>query len=312
MEKYFDNTKLADVLWKWKTHIIVITFLTAVVGGVVSFLVKPKYESIAITYPSNIIPYSEESETEQVVQIFQSEDIKNNVVNKLGLYTHYKISETSPQKKFYLDNIWKSNVSIFRTPNDAVKIRVLDQDPVMACSIATAIVDEFNLFTRSLHRSKAGEVVDLYNRQRARKFHMLDSLKENMRRYNEMGIYDVPFQAKELAAAMLQGNRSPVVKELQEAFNENSAAYLIDQAWLQGEVLGLEHFMERYDRANAEYDREFTYVTLVSSPEVADKRYSPVRWIYVVLFAIGGFLVSIAAIACIDAVQARSTKKSSK
>jgi len=303
MDNYFNNKKEIRIFLKWKKHIIIATLLAGIAGVVVSFFVKPKFESIAVVYPANVIPYSKETETEQVLQVFQSVDIRNNVIEQLELYDHYKINPEDPLGAYYVNSKWDENVSISRTPNDAIKIRVLDTDPQMAYDIANSIIDEYNLFTRYTHKSKFLEVVELFDRQRTRKFMMLDSLKQEIKKYNEMGIYDVPFQAKELAAAMLKGGNAAKIAEMQKTFNEHSGDYLILTAWLEGEVNGLTDFISLYDNAYNEYNRVFTHASVISSPEVAQKRYSPQRWIYGSLFALGGFLMTLLAIGIIEALQ---------
>ena len=307
MESYFNNKKEIRIFLKWKKHIIIASLLVGIAGAVVSFFVKPKYESVAVMYPANVLPYSEESETEQVLQIFQSTDIRNEVIEKLDLYDHYKISREDPLGAYYVNSDWGENVSISRTPNDAVKIRVLDTDPQMACDIVNAIIDEYNLFTRQLHKSKFQEAIELFDRQRARKLMMMDSLKIEIKKYNDMGIYDVPFQAKELAAALLKGGNTAKIAEMQKVFNEHSGDYMVLSAWLDGEMLGVMDFLTRYDNAYIEYDRLFTHVSVVSSPEVAQKRYSPVRWVYATLFTLGGFLMTLLTIGVIEAIRKEKT-----
>ena len=307
MESYFNNKKEIRIFLKWKKHIIIAALLTGIAGIVISYFVKPKYESVAVMYPTNVLPYSEESETEQVLQIFQSTDIRNEVIEKLDLYDHYKISREDPLGAYFVNSDWSENVSISRTPNDAVKIRVLDTDPQMACDIVNAIIDEYNLFTRQTHKSKFQEAIELFDRQRARKLMMMDSLKIEIKKYNEMGIYDVPFQAKELAAALLKGGNTAKIAEMQKVFNEHSGDYMILSAWLEGEMLGVMDFLTRYDNAYIEYDRVFTHVSVISSPEVAQKRYSPVRWVYATLFTLGGFLMTLLTIGAIEAIRKEKT-----
>jgi len=303
MENYFNNKKEIGIFLKWKKHIIIVALLAGIVGVIISFFVKPKFESIAVVYPANVLPYSEETETEQVLQVFQSVDIRNTVIEQLNLYDHYKISKEEPLCAYYINALWDENVSISRTPNDAIKIRVLDTDPQMACDIANSIVNEYNLFTRNLHKSKFAEVTELFNRQRVRKFVMLDSLKNEIKKYNEMGIYDIPYQAKELAAASLKGGNTAKIAEMQKVFNEHSGDYLVLTAWLEGEMYGLSVFLNQYDLAFSQHDRQFTHVSVISSPEVSQKRYSPVRWIYGVLFTLGGFLMTLLAIGIVEAVR---------
>ena len=307
MENYFNNKKEIRIFLKWKKHIIIASLLVGIAGVVISFFVKPKFESIAIVYPSNISPYSEETETEQVLQTFQSADVRNAVIEHLNLYEHYKLHKEDPLGAYYINSIWDENVSISRTPNDAIKIRVLDTDPQMARDIVNSIIDKYNLFTRNLHKSKFTEVTELFNRQRERKFVMLDSLKKEMKKYNEMGIYDVPYQAKELAAAALKGGNTAKITEMQKVFNEHSGDYLVLSAWLEGEMYGLSVFLNQYDLAFSQHDRQFTHVSVISSPEVAQQRYSPVRWIYGVLFTLGGFLMTLLAIGIVEAVQKEKT-----
>jgi len=303
MDNYFNNKKEIGIFLKWKKHIIIVALLAGIAGVIISFFVKPKFESIAVMYPANVFPASEETETEQVLQTFQSADIRNAVIEQLNLYEHYDLHKEDPLGAYYINAIWDENVSISRTPNDAIKIRVLDTDPQMACDIVNSIINEYNLFTRNLHKSKFAEVTALFNRQRVRKFEMLDSLKNEIKKYNEMGIYDVSYQAKELAAAALKGGNSAKIAEMQKVFNEHSGDYLILMSWLEGERRGLEEFVNKYDQAFSQHDRQFTHVSVISSPEVSQKRYSPVRWIYGVLFTLGGFLMTLLAIGIVEAVR---------
>jgi capsular polysaccharide biosynthesis protein len=307
MENYFNNKKEINIFLRWKKHIIIITIIAGIAGGIISFFVTPKYESIAIVYPANVLPYSDETETEQLLQIFQSTDIRNAVIEQLNLYEHNKIDRNAALGPYYMNALWDNNVSISRTSNDAIKIRVIDKNSTLACDIVNAIIDEFNLFTRNIHKSKFAEAVELYNRQRERKFVMLDSIKQEIRKYNEMGIYDVPFQAKELAAAMLKGGNTAKIAEMQKVFNEHSSDYIILTTWLEGEIKGLEDFMNKYDKVYAEYDRQFTHAAVISSPEIAPRKYSPIRWLYGTLFMLGGFLGTLLTIGVLEAIQKKKS-----
>jgi hypothetical protein len=68
---------------------------------------------------------------------------------------------------------------------------------------------------------------------------------------------------------------------------------------------GLTEFINQYDLAFNQFDRQFTHASVVSSPEVAQKKYSPIRWIYGTLFLLGGFLMTLLSIGVIEAIQKR-------
>src|SRR4051812_40518935 len=85
MQEYTDSGKnYISMIMKWKIHFIVITVAAIVVAAVCSspLFIKPKYKSFAIVYPSNLKPYSTESETEQMLQLFRSADVRNDVIRK--------------------------------------------------------------------------------------------------------------------------------------------------------------------------------------------------------------------------------------
>jgi capsular polysaccharide biosynthesis protein len=308
MENYFNNKKEMSIFLKWKKHIIIVTLIAGIAGVIISYFVKPKYESIAIVYPSNVSPYSGETETEQLLQFFQSVDVRNAVIEQKNLYNHYKISKEDPLGAYNVNSVWGDNISISRTPNDAIKIRVLDKDPQMACDIVNSIIDEYNLFVQSVHKEKFTEVLELYNRQLKRKSDIVDSLKQGIKKCNEMGIYDVPYQAKELAAAMFKGSgNSTKIAEMQKAFNEHNCDFMVLTSWLAAEMNSITGFITLYDLAFNQYDRQFTHVSVISSPEVAQKRYSPVRWIYGALFMLGGFLMTLLTIGVVEAIQKKGS-----
>jgi len=56
----------------------IITLIAIIVGFIVSspIVIKPLYKSYAVVYPVNLSPSSEESNTEQLLQWFNSEEVK--------------------------------------------------------------------------------------------------------------------------------------------------------------------------------------------------------------------------------------------
>jgi len=90
MERYFNNTNLINLLLKWRIHLMVILAVALVLAVIFSspFFITPKFKSVGVVYPANVSPYSEESETEQMFQILQSQDIMDSVITKYDLSKH--------------------------------------------------------------------------------------------------------------------------------------------------------------------------------------------------------------------------------
>ena len=82
MADYMENVNLIKIVYKWRKQLVIVCIASVVVSLLVSFLITPMFRSTAVVYPSNLIPYSSETPTEQMLQIFQSEDIKNQLIQK--------------------------------------------------------------------------------------------------------------------------------------------------------------------------------------------------------------------------------------
>ena len=95
MDNNFNNLSLVQLVLKWKWHIIIITVVAALCGAVFSssMFITPLYKSVAVAYPANISPYSDESETEQMLEIINSTSIMDSIVEKYNLWEDYKINK---------------------------------------------------------------------------------------------------------------------------------------------------------------------------------------------------------------------------
>ncbi|NQU87350.1 MAG: hypothetical protein HQ541_16475, partial [Mariniphaga sp.] len=79
MKDFFNNQRILDIIWKRKFHFIAIGIIAILLSAVFSSptFIAPKYKSSARIYPTNnIFTFSDESETEQMLEIVNSADIK--------------------------------------------------------------------------------------------------------------------------------------------------------------------------------------------------------------------------------------------
>ena len=143
---YFNNLSLVQLILKWKWHIIIITVLAAICGAIFSssMFITPLYKSVAVAYPANISPYSDESETEQMLEIINSRSIMDSIIEKYDLWTDYKIDRNYKFAKTYMINEYRSKIKISKTPYEAVSVTVMDKDPFVACDIAKDILNFYD------------------------------------------------------------------------------------------------------------------------------------------------------------------------
>lgn len=306
-----ENTNLLSLVLRYKKHIALCVGIAVVLAVVFSssIFIKPRYKSFAIVYPSNLTPYTKESETEQMMQLLESNDIKNEMIRKFNLSKHYKIDSTSSNFYTSLLKEYEENVSVKKTEYESVKIEVLDTDPQIACDMVNEILYLLNLKQRSLQRAKTAEVVKvLKNQMDVTKIEM-DSMETVMKELRvKYGILDYEAQSKEVSKRYLkmvsEGKTNAagmkeideVIKNLQEKGGEYVS--LKEHLWrTRGRWNDLK---TDYQQALRDVAKELTYSNTVTKPFPADRKSYPVRWLIVLVSAVSSFFFMIVILSVID------------
>jgi uncharacterized protein involved in exopolysaccharide biosynthesis len=301
MDNNFNNLSLVQLVLKWKWHIIIITVVAALCGAIFSssMFITPLYKSVAVAYPANISPYSDESETEQMLEIINSTSIMDSIVAKYDLWTDYKINKADQFAKTYMINEYRSKVKIGKTPNEAVSITVMDKDPFVACDIAKDILNFYDQKVHNLHTQKVGEVVAMYERQLNEKQRNIDSLKDRLTTIStEFGVTDYSSQAREVTRGYLSG--SAKATELKNNLETYGAEAVDLRTKIEAEANTYVSTKVDYEQNLRFYYSDLTYSNIVTEPFPADKKAFPVRWVVVALSALGAMLLSIVVIFIIE------------
>ena len=294
MDNNFNNLSLVQVVLKWKWHIIIITLAAAILGAIFSssMFITPLYKSEAVAYPANISPYSDESETEQMLQIINSQSIMDSIIEKYDLWSDYKIDKNYKFGRTYMINEYRSKIKIGKTPYEAVSVTVMDKDPFVACNIARDILNFYDQKVHSLHTQKVGEVVAMYERQLREKQRNIDSLKA---RYTEIsstyGISDISSQSRETTRSILSG--SSKAAELQSNIEQYGAEIHDLHTKIAAEGNTYVATKLDYEKELRFFHSQLTYSNIINEPFPSDKKAFPVRWVVVALSALGALLLSI-------------------
>jgi len=320
MERYFNNTNLINLLLKWRIHLMVILALALVLAVIFSgpFFITPKFKSVAVVYPANVSPYSEESETEQMYQILQSQDIIDSVLAKFNLPAHYKISTDYKYFKTAIYYEYSQNIKVEKTPYDAVRIEALDKDPVMASNIVDAIIDFYNKKVRYMHNSKYSEVMEMYQQLLAKKEKDIDSLKQALYTLSvESGLLGYDQSSEEIMRGYLRtvtagaaaNINSSEVKRLKENMERVGGDLILLTESIKNEARAYTAFKVQYEDAMRFYDARLTYCNVITHPFPADKKSYPVRWLIVAMTFILTFFFSIVVILMVENLRVSRLRK---
>lgn len=300
MSKYFNNLPLLKVILKWKWHICSVTALAIIAGAVFSGprFITPKYKSEAIIYPNGLSEFSDETYTEQMLQVIESQEIIDSVVAIFNLMEHYNIDPNYKYAKTALLGEYHDRVSISKTPYDAVKIKVLDKDPQMACDIANEIIRLYNVKFDNIHKTKKLEYVKMYENILTHKYSFIDSLKKELASIigdNNMLNYLYLSKGNSIAYFSNSDNSNPQ--------NISNAIALVELITTETEAYS--EIKLEYENELLQAEGEMTYSNIVSRPFVADKKATPVRWIIVALCGIAALLLSVLTVVAIEDIKTK-------
>jgi hypothetical protein len=307
MEDYFKSKRLIQIFIHWKIHLAIIVIAAAILAAFFSssIFITPLYKSFAVLYPSNISAYADESLSEQMMQVLQSKDIRDSLVNKFDLPRHYGID---PSYEYFTSTLlWEygQNVKILKTPYDAVIIEVWDKDPKIACDMVNEIMNQYNYKLRGLHKEKFREVVINYRTVTDYKKRELDSLQQRAQELGvKYGLLDYPNQTREVMRAYLSGggsgSRGSEVNRLKKNLEEKGGEREMLSNLMIAITKDYSAFKLDYDRAILDLNRNYTYVNVLNKPFPADKKGYPVRWVIVVVSCLASLFLAILVIGVIE------------
>lgn len=301
MDNYFNNATLLKVIFKWKWHIVAVTIIAALLGALFSgpMFITPKFKSEAVLYPNGLSEFSDETYTEQMLQVMESQEIMDSVVEKFDLMNHYEIDKNYKYAKTALIGEYRDRISISKTPYDAVKIKVLDKDPQIAYNIVNEIINQYNVKFSEIHKSKKYENARMFEKQLAKKYAFIDSLKRELTKItNDGDMLNYLYLSKGNSIAYFSdGNDS------KKTGNVATAIALVELIATETEdYTNVRHF---YEEELRQAEGNMTYSNIISRPYISDKKAYPVRWVIVALCGIGALLMSILTVAAIEKIDTK-------
>jgi len=301
MEQFFRNKLLFQTISKWRIHLIIVFIVSIAIGIFISspIVLTPLFKSEAVVYPVNIFAYSDESETEQMLQIMRSNDIKIHMLDAFKLDGHYKLKKNTPGFMTNFLNIYNNRVSINKTEYEAVSISVLDTDPELAKKMTDSIISFYNQKVALLLRAKQYEMVIISATQMNEKKAEVDSLQNLLKKWNkEFGIIDVKAQIWGIANAG-GGQNSILLENLKEKGIDYKST---DSLLFSSRKEYLAH-KGVYEKSLTEYKKDISYSQIVSNPIIADKKAFPVRWIIITITVLATMLLALIVISFLESSQ---------
>jgi capsule polysaccharide export protein KpsE/RkpR len=316
MENIFTNMSLFKLIVKWRLSLTILLALSVAFSILFScsWFIKPRYKSTAILYPSNLIPYSSETPTELMLQIFRSDDIKDSLISKFDLASHYNIDQTDDHFLTKVIKELESNIDVRKTEYESVVIEILDTKAEIASNMVKEMVNLFNKKARRMQREKSQEVLKIAESQLEKKQIQIDTLQKKLDSLRMVyGILDYKIQTKETMKAyykMLGGGGKANLGSINgtiENLKEKGGEYLLLDDMFSAATKAYSELKKDYETALRDVTKELTYSNYVSSPVPADKKTYPIRWLIVLISFVSTFIFAMMIIMIVENI--RNKKK---
>jgi capsular polysaccharide biosynthesis protein len=311
MDNFFDNQHIVNLIWKRKTHFIIVGIVAIFLGAIFSgpTFIKPKFKSTARVYPTNLGEMSEESKTEQMLEIINSNDVKFKVVAAFDSKDIFNINKDDPHYLTYILDIYNENIKTSKTKNETVEIKVMAYDPQVASDICDSVIHFYNMTVGNMYRAKNWELVGISLNQLEKKYAELDSLTEVLSKLRtETGIVDVVNQTPEITRgyvkALVEGGGNSTdrnrIKEIFANLLENGAVARSLEVSFENVLQEIIKIKGIYELNLNEYEKKITYSHIVEYPFAADDKSYPVRWLIVAFSAFSAVFLALLVFLVID------------
>ncbi len=295
MENFKTVNILALITPHWK-KLVIVAVISVIAGIFLSspMVIKPLYKSYAIVYPVNLSPSSEESTTEQLLQWFNSEEVKKAVAKRFNLLEHYNIDSTDYRHETFLSLKYKELVNINATLYESIEISVKDQSPQMAKEIVMGIIEEANKLILSVKKERLSEYILNNETELKLSAKKIDSLKYMINSINkEFNIFDFKSQSKYLSKELSsKSNISDANNKTIEGLkNQRTELERLSEV-IKSYIISYNELRMSIDKYHLDYSNSVSFTNVVSKPTLPDTKCYPIRSLMIAIITLSSLLIA--------------------
>ncbi|MBQ2350603.1 MAG: hypothetical protein IIT61_02165 [Bacteroidales bacterium] len=307
---------------KWK-HLLIVCSVALIASLIISYCVPERYKSTVVLYPANstsvsqtlatdentergLLQFGEKEEVEQMMQMLQSNDIRNRIIEKYNLIEHYRIDPDTKYLYTKLYDKYEDNVKISRTEYTSVKVEVLDESPDTAAMIANDISQLLDTVYARMQRDRAFRAVKIVENAMLEQEALVKNISDSLEKLGQLGVIEVKSQtemySEQYAIALANGNTSKVneLKSKLDTLAKYGGAHTMLTAQLKEEVQILTLRRNKFNQAKIELEQDLPNAFIVNKAEKAEKKTYPIRWLIVLSSVLSAFLLALMVLAIIE------------
>jgi capsular polysaccharide biosynthesis protein len=308
--------------------------IICVAAGILSFVfstktfIRPQFKATTVIYAprtnsvskilmsDNLVnerlevrAYAIEEETEQMMQILNSREVKDMLIERYDLVNYYGINIYRGGWKAKLYEAVDGALDIKRTRYGAIAIHVTDWDPERAAQMANNIASELDTIKNRIERDRAVAACEVLENQIKEAEWQRKLLADSLRTLAENGVFAYELQSERViqqyAIAVREGNNAGMQrlqKELEKLEKWGPIAFALrqEQVYLS-EKIGFSKM--RLMAAQMDLSGIMPVKFVIEKAIASDKKVYPKKLIIAIVSTIGAFIVTLMTLLFIDKIR---------
>ena len=314
VENSFD---LVLFLWR-KRRIIIGMALLGLIGGIVAiFAITPLFRSEVILFPAitnsvskallseqstgrdDILALGDEEDAEQLLQILNSDVVRDRTTARFDLLKIYKIDPNGAHKNSELRDAYDGHVKFEYTKFGSVRVEVMDQDPQRAADMANFMSAQVDSVWRDMAQERAEKGYRIVKEGVDQLTKEIAQIGDSMSVLRSLGVQDYHTQSERyneyLGAAIVKGDKQ-AIKEFEERFKvlaQYGGAYVTLQDRQYNEVKSLSVLRMKLEQASADLNSDMPHKFIVNNAYPADRKSWPKWWLVLSLSVISAVVLAL-------------------
>ena len=356
-----ESTSLVVMAFRWRKPLAILPLIAALGSFIFSApaFITPKYKSSVVFFPpatnslsrallnenstekQDILAFGAEEEAEQILQLLNSDVIREKITTKFKLMEHYGISPDDNYPMSTLTEEYKENITFSRTEFMSVRIDVLDTDPQMAADIANEIAALLDSTKNNIQKARAEEALSIVEAAYQEKSIAISQKEDSLNNIRSHGIFDYTNQSaiwsEEYAKSFTTYNNEKAALEILEKHHgKNSADSSVvntrariagaaarinavqrkmnELAAFGGASVSLSEQLEidrkdqaklkeQLDKLRIDTRNAISNKFVVNEATKAERKTTPVRWLIVLLSTAGTFILTFIGLLFLERIR---------
>lgn len=258
---------------------------------------------------SDLLRFGEEDDMERMLQVLNSEEIRDRIVSKYKLAEHYGIENDNKYKRTLLRQEYDDNIQFKKTEYMSVKIEALDRVPEMASNIANDIAALYDSTMVRMKHSRAIDAFKIVEREYGLLQGEIKSKEDSLNKLMLLGVNDYETQAERmneaLGKAIVEGKTAAAATLEQKI--KTLSAYGTSYMSLRDNLYRLREqsnlLKEKLGQAKVDAQQSISEKFVVDRAFPAEKKSYPIRWIIVAVSTLSSLIIALLAIALLENIK---------